>query len=258
MVTQQAEVNKSKLSEKILRKSSGMISIIIPVLNEENSIIPLLEYIENKISSSKAIEIIVVDGGSKDATVTLINDYAHNHQEIEITVAHSAKGRGTQLHNGSKQASGEILYFLHVDSYPPTGFDDAIYEAVLNGHPAGCFRMKFDSTHPWLKIIGWFTRFSWKASRGGDQSQFITTELYNKLGGYRTDIPIYEDYDLIHKLYENKTYHVIPEWLTTSDRRYREVGVFKLQWFYIKIYWKKYRGASIEEIYQYYLSKCNG
>jgi hypothetical protein len=50
---------------------------------------------------------------------------------------------------------------------------------------------------------------------------------------------------------------VIPKWLKTSARRYHEKGVLRLQWFYLTIYWKKYRGASMEELYQYYLSKCD-
>ena len=117
--------------------------------------------------------------------------------------------------------------------------------------------MKFETDHPWLKIIGWFTRFSWKASRGGDQSQYITAELYHEIGGYDTSLSIYEDYDLINKLYELDKYHVIPEWLTTSDRRYQEVGVMRLQYYYLIIYIMKYRGATLEEIQEFYKSKCS-
>jgi rSAM/selenodomain-associated transferase 2 len=232
-----------------------MISIIIPVFNEEDTIISLLDHLRG--NAVQRLEILVVDGGSTDYTWSILVDYKKHYPEFISHVLTSDKGRGKQLHVGAHHATGDILYFLHADSYPPAQFDDLIYKAVLNGYPAGCFRMKFNSTHPWLKIIGWFTRFSWQASRGGDQSQYITKELYKRMGGYRTNLPIYEDYDLIQRLYDNKTFHVIPEWLSTSDRRYREVGVMKLQWFYLKIYWKKYRGASIEEIYQYYLSKCN-
>lgn len=234
-----------------------MISIIIPVLNEEASIIKLLEDLKGKLASLETTEFLVVDGGSTDATVSLVQEFINSHEKVRLKIIHSKKGRGVQLDTGAKHATGDILYFLHVDSFPPVGFDGAIKDAVANGHPAGCFRMKFETTHPWLKIIGWFTRFSWKVSRGGDQSQYITAALYKELGGYNTSIPIYEDYDLIRRLYEKGTYHVIQKWLYTSDRRYREVGVMKLQWFYLKIYWKKYRGASIDEIYQYYLSKCN-
>ena len=60
---------------------------------------------------------------------------------------------------GAKEASGDILYFLHADSFPPKDFDYNIIRQVKKGNIAGCFRMKFNSTHPVLKISQWFTTF---------------------------------------------------------------------------------------------------
>jgi rSAM/selenodomain-associated transferase 2 len=197
-----------------------MISIVIPVLNEESSIIRLLHHLNDFAKDANRIEFVVVDGGSRDKTLELLTRYSETNEDVNVTVISSEKGRGTQLNNGSKVATKDILYFLHADSYPPKNYDELIINAVDKGHPAGCFRMKFKSWHPWLIIIGWFTRFSWKASRGGDQSQYITKELYDEIGGYNTQIPIYEDYDLISRLYERDQYYVIPKWLKTSARRY--------------------------------------
>lgn len=254
MVFKQAKI---KRLAKVLRIFDGMTSIIIPVLNEESSILKLLYYLQEYAQEANSLEVIVVDGGSTDATVQLVTDYASAQNKGVVKISSSAKGRGKQLHHGTTMATGELLYFLHADSYPPRNYDAHIANAVKDGNPAGCFRMKFESWHPWLITIGWFTRFSWKVSRGGDQSQYITRDLYNKIGGYNTEIPIYEDYDLITRLYERDQYYVIPKWLTTSARRYHDKGVFSLQWFYIQIYWKKYRGASLEELHTYYSRKCN-
>ncbi|MFT6097122.1 MAG: rSAM/selenodomain-associated transferase 2 [Nonlabens sp.] len=234
-----------------------MLSIIIPVFNEEASIEGLLHHLMEVAFDATGLEVIVVDGGSRDNTVLKVNAFASIKNGFQVITASAAKGRGKQMHYGATIASGEILYFLHADSYPPKDYDRLILNAVAQEHPAGCFRMKFKSRHPWLMAVGWLTRFSWKVSRGGDQSQYITRELYDEIGGYNTQIPIYEDYDLITSLYNRGHYHVIPKWLKTSARRYHEKGVLRLQWFYLTIYWKKYRGASMEELYQYYLSKCD-
>ncbi len=233
-----------------------MISIIIPVLNEEQTINQLLHHLINNASDSNNLEIIIIDGDSVDDTSGVVHAFAEASPSLSIQFHTAVKGRGSQMHAGSQIAKGEILYFLHADSFPPQNYDLDIIKAVSSGNPAGCFRMRFMSWNWWLIIIGWFTRFSWRASRGGDQSQYITKELYKEIGGYNTEIPIYEDYDLIHRLYDHGTYYVIPKWLKTSARRYDEIGVYKLQWFYITIYWKKRNGATIDEIYEYYLKWC--
>lgn len=233
-----------------------MMSIVIPALNEEHGIFNLLQLLVDRASDPYLLEFIVVDGGSVDRTVNEVDRFGKAYPKIDVKSIDSEKGRGLQMHNGSVAATHEVLYFLHADSYPPQDYDFHILNAVGQGKPAGCFRMRFRSWHWWLMIIGWFSRFSWKVSRGGDQSQYITRSLYKKIGGYNTSVPIYEDYLLINKLYEMDTYHVIQKWLTTSARRYEEVGVLKLQWFYLTIYWKKYQGASIDEIYAYYLKWC--
>jgi len=66
--------------------------------------------------------------------------------------------------------------------------------------------MKFKSTHWWLRLAGWFTKFNWRACRGGDQSQFIIKDLFNEIGGYDETYTIYEDNILISELYERKQF----------------------------------------------------
>ncbi len=233
-----------------------MLSIIIPVLNEQQSIGSLLDLLCERAHDLDTIEFVVVDGGSIDHTIGAVEQFAAVNPKVSLKIIETSRGRGHQLHEGSRQATHDIYYFLHADSHPPKDYDYLIFKAVESGRPAGCFRMRFRSSHPWLIFIGWFTRFSWKVSRGGDQSQYITRELYNAVGGYNTTVPIYEDYLLINELYDNYSYYVIPSWLTTSARRYEEIGVLRLQLFYLTIYWKKRQGASIQQIYDYYQQRC--
>jgi hypothetical protein len=153
---------------------------------------------------------------------------------------------------GAKSSTGNMLYFLHADSFPPKNFDQLIINEVQKGHIAGCFKMKFDSNHWWLKLASWLTQFSWRACRGGDQSQFITKDLFNKIGGFDERFTVYEDNDLINKLYEMNQFVVIQEWITTSARRYNTNGILKLQYHFWMIYIKKWFGASSDELLNYY------
>lgn len=234
----------------------NFISIVIPVLNESRGIIKLLRHLEQKANTLSSInEIIVVDGGSTDTTTALVLNHIKGSPKVKLIS--SQKGRAQQMNAGAKESTGNILYFLHADSYPPKGYDKLIIDQVEQGNPAGCFRMKFDSNHWWLKLAGWLTQFTWRACRGGDQSQFITKELFKELGCFDERFIIYEDNDLINKLYARRKFVVIQEWLTTSARRYNEQGVWKLQYHFWSIYVRKWLGASAEELHKYYKKKIS-
>ena len=227
-----------------------MISIIIPVFNEETGILRLLSHLKDT-SIFPNNELIIVDGGSTDATETILKDRAG------ITFITSEKGRAKQMNKGAQIARFDVLYFLHADSYPPEIFDALILNEIKNGNDAGCFKMKFDLDHWWLNLMGWFTKFNHKACRGGDQSLFISKKLFQELGGFNEKFIVYEDNELIGRLYKKKKFTVIPKQVTTSARRYEEVGVWKLQYCFAVIYLKRLMGASPEELHSYYKRKVN-
>ncbi|SFC83943.1 TIGR04283 family arsenosugar biosynthesis glycosyltransferase [Algibacter pectinivorans] len=254
-----------------------MISIIIPTLNEEAQIGKLLEHLLANSLVKITREIIIVDGGSQDNTKRIVQDFSNftnttnkkafnyidnsvidknastdEKTETAILLLNSEKGRAKQMNLGAKMASGDILYFLHADSFPPKKFDQHILSQVKKGNEAGCFRMQFDSSHWWLRLASWFTKFNWRVCRGGDQSQFITKELFNSIGQFNESYSVYEDNILINELYARKQFVVINKKLKSSARMYRKHGVWKLQYFYWNIYLKKWLGASANDIYSYY------
>ena len=258
------------------------ISIIIPVLNEENFVGKLLEHIQVNASAKNISEIIVVDGGSLDNTKPIIKAFsnfttanklaAFNYIDqsaieeqpssgsitaIPIKLLESKKGRAKQMNFGAKVATGDILYFLHADSLPPKHFDRYIINELKKGNKAGCFRMQFDSKHWWLRLASWLTQFRWRACRGGDQSQFITKMLFNDIGGFDERYIIYEDNILINELYRRNQFIVINKKLKTSARMYRKFGVWKLQYTYWSIYVKKWFGADASSLYKYYKNRLN-
>ncbi|WP_378178904.1 TIGR04283 family arsenosugar biosynthesis glycosyltransferase [Aquimarina sp. SS2-1] len=231
------------------------ISIIIPILNEAATICKLLSHLIKIANSETNIqEIIVVDGGSVDGSQDIIENFA-NTQKTSIQLISSEKGRAKQMNIGAAEASGEILYFLHADSFPPNGYDKDILAEIHNGNEAGCFRMKFDSNHWWLRFLGWLTQFESKRCRGGDQSQFITTSLFKEIKGYDEAYIVYEDNDLVDRLFAINKFVIIPKYVVTSARRYREVGVWRLQYHFLNIHMRRWLGASSEELYRYYKEK---
>ncbi|WP_027394941.1 TIGR04283 family arsenosugar biosynthesis glycosyltransferase [Aquimarina latercula] len=231
------------------------ISIIIPILNEAATICKLLSHLIQTSSSPNFIkEIIVVDGGSVDESRKTVTDFA-NTQKTSIKLVSSEKGRAKQMNTGAAAASGEILYFLHADSFPPDGYDKDIIQQIHGGNEAGCFRMKFDSKHWWLRFLGWLTQFESKRCRGGDQSQFITASLFKEIDGYDEAYIVYEDNDLVDRLFAIDKFVIIPKYVITSARRYREVGVWRLQYHFLNIHMRRWLGASSEDLYRYYKEK---
>lgn len=232
------------------RNNGDMISIIIPVLNEEEKLPVLLEHLQGN-SSGLVKEILVVDGGSTDSTINIVQ------QSAIAELISSEKGRALQMNVGASHASGSVLYFLHADSLPPQGFDSLIMEQVSKANKAGCFQMKFDKDHWWLNLMSWFTRWNHLSCRGGDQSLFVEAKLFQDLGGFDEKFKIYEDNEFIKRLYKHNEFVVIRNQLTTSARLYEKMGVWNTQRLFLEIYWKRRFGASPEELSSHYYNRIN-
>ncbi len=231
-----------------MKKNNPKISIIIPVLNEATSIAKLLRYLNSNSTAKNIKEIIVVDGGSSDETVNIAT-----HEKAYVF--HSKKGRAKQMNFGAQKATGEILYFLHVDTLPPKNFDETILKAFYQGSKAGCFRMKFDSSSKFLAFFAWLTKLNFKVCRGGDQSLFVTKKIFQKTKGFNEDYIVYEDNELIERLYQIVDFKILPKYVITSARRYEERGEIALQYHFGMIHLKRYFGASPEQLYEYYKRK---
>ncbi|WP_350286272.1 TIGR04283 family arsenosugar biosynthesis glycosyltransferase [uncultured Croceitalea sp.] len=228
----------------MVSKPSTSISIIIPVLNEALLLGQLLNYLK-KNSAGNIKEIIIVDGGSTDNTKQIA-------RKCSAIVLASERGRAKQMNVGAKYAQGELLYFLHADTLPPKDFDQTIVGAHEAGFETGCFRMKFDTKNPVLKSFAWLSRINHTLCRGGDQSLFVTKDLFGHAGGFNEDYLIYEDSEFIRRLYDTTKFKILPQWVTTSARKYRQIGWLRVQFHFAMIHFKNYLGAGPKELYQYY------
>jgi rSAM/selenodomain-associated transferase 2 len=231
-----------------MKRDNLKISIIIPTLNEEVQIGELITYLYGNSTSKNIAEILVIDGGSKDNTLSIA-------KKTGATVYMSERGRAKQMNYGVRMAKGEILYFLHADTFPSRHFDQYIINAMTNKHEAGCFQMKFDSKNRALQFFAWFTRYNHMLCRGGDQSLFISKELFNKTNGFNEDYIVFEDNEFISRIYQKTNFKILPYHVKTSARKYRKLGVFKLQYHFGVIHLKNYLGAGPDKLYDYYKRK---
>ncbi|WP_432671189.1 TIGR04283 family arsenosugar biosynthesis glycosyltransferase [Flavobacterium sp. SM2513] len=225
------------------------VSVIVPVFNEALHVSKLLSHLRKVAHSPEEVEIIVVDGGSTDGTLNVLSAFPMIH------VVGSEKGRAKQMNTGAQTAQGRILYFLHCDTLPPLHFDQLLVEAVHKGHLAGCFRMKFDYWHPVLLVSQWFTRFNHISCRGGDQSLFVSKALFKEIKGFDERFRIYEDNEIISRLYVQKQFVVLPATVVTSARKYLQNGVWRLQYHFSIIHLKRRLGHSTESMLAYYRKK---
>jgi len=231
-----------------------MISIIVPIYNESTDrVIQLLEYLKTNTFGHVG-EIVIVDGGSSDAIKSKLTSYDNVHY---IT---SKKGRAIQMNHGAKMAKGNVFYFLHADSFPPKHFDHYIHQTLQYDARirAGCFMLRFDSGHWWLKLMGWATAINHSYCRGGDQSLFVDRELFFALKGYDEAYEVYEDNEFIQRLYKKTAFKVIRKVINTSARHYQKIGVWRLQWLHLRIYLKRWSGAGANDLNAFYKAKIEG
>jgi rSAM/selenodomain-associated transferase 2 len=209
------------------------LSIIIPVLNEAGNVPALLDSLQPL--RRRGAEIIVVDGGSTDATANLARDRADR-------VIASPAGRARQMNAGAAAARGEILCFLHADSRLPEGADGLMIDGLARSRRSwGRFDVRIDGMHPLLRVIArmmnWRSRLTGIAT--GDQGLFITRSLFEAAGRF-PEIALMEDIALARRLKRYGPPLCIAHKLTTSGRRWERHGVWRtmlLMWRLRLAYW---------------------
>ena len=200
------------------------ISIIIPVLNEVGTIAKVLA----RTRSSTNVEAIVVDGGSVDGTLELV-------QSLGVKVLSSPTGRAGQMNAGVSAATGEILLFLHADTLLPPGFDTMVRAALKPPQQgcrkppvAGAFALQIDAPLRSLRLIEWGV--NWRSRYFqmpyGDQAIFLKAETFHQMGGFAR-LPIMEDFELVRRLRSMGHIALIPVPVVTSARRWLKKGIIQ-------------------------------
>lgn len=220
------------------------LTIVIPAWNEERAIGRTLRVVCDAAAARSGVEIVVSVSG-EDRTAEVASTFP-------VIVCRSAKGRSVQMNAGAAKGSGKLLYFLHADTIPPPSFIDDILSAVESGAEAGCFQMEFDDPHWLMQLYGWFTRFPFPVCRGGDQSLFITRELFTRIGGFDESLQVMEDIEIIERIQRHTPFRILDSRVTTSARKYHDNGMVRLQAIFGIVHMMYAFGYDQEDIRTFY------
>lgn len=199
---------------------SPRLSIIIPVLNEEAHITATLLSLQPM--RQRGHEVIVVDGGSSDATVALAQPLADH-------VTLSEKGRACQMNAGAEQARGTVLWFLHADTLVSHDSDQHLIKALMNSSAVwGRFDIRLSGHHPLLLLIARMMnlRSCITGIATGDQGIFVHRNAFITVGAY-PDQPLMEDIALSRRLKKISKPLCIRKSLVTSSRRWESRGILR-------------------------------
>ncbi len=199
------------------------ISVIIPAVDEALSIGKAVDQFLQH-ANRNLIEVIVVDGGSKDATKEIA---AGAGATVEVC---SKRNRAAQMNVGAAKAAYDILYFVHADVLVPASFLHDISTAMFNGFQCGCYRSAFDKYPGLMRLNSFMTRFNLLTFRGGDQTLFITKSAFQKIHGFDEYYSIMEDYDIISRIWQTKIpFQLIQKDVIISTRKYNNNSWLRVQ-----------------------------
>lgn len=222
-----------------------MLSIIIPVLNEESNLRWLLPDLPRKCPGA---EVIVVDGGSTDGTRVLLQQFP------SARLVMSPRGRAQQMNAGAWEAQGEILLFLHADTLLPDRTSEVIRSALTDPRIiGGRFDVSLDSPRVIFRIIAFFMNLRSRLTRiaTGDQALFVRRKIFAEMGGY-PEIPLMEDVEFAKRLKRRGGIACLRLRVTASARKWEREGVLRtilLMWTLRLLYFLR---VSPERLHQFY------
>jgi rSAM/selenodomain-associated transferase 2 len=196
------------------------LSIIMPVLDEGEGIAGALDALAEL--RGLGVEVIVVDGGSHDATVQRARLRADQ-------VLTAPRGRASQMNTGAAKATGDVLLFLHADTRLPPEAERLVLDGLArSGRGWGRFDVTIEGRHPMLKVVAVTMNLRSRITciATGDQAIFVKRDLFQTAGGF-PEIPLMEDIALSKRLKRLGRPLCLRERAVTSGRRWETHGVFR-------------------------------
>jgi len=227
-----------------LREGSQVrVSVIIPVLDEEKAVRSTV----NNARSLGPEQVLVVDGGSKDATREIS-------ERAGATVLLAPRGRACQMNRGAEEATGDVFLFLHADTRLPSSALEDVNSALADPEfVGGRFDVELDGDRWSLRVVGTMINVRSRLTKvaTGDQAIFVRRRIFEELGGF-PDIPLMEDIAFCRALKCKGKVACLRSRVITSARRWDEEGLWRtvLKMWTIKLLYLA--GVSPMKLKQYY------
>jgi len=222
------------------------VSIVIPALDEAATIVPTLAALAP--ARAAGWEIVLADGGSRDATI-------EHAQPLVDRVVEASPGRARQMNAGAAVARGRLLWFLHADTRVEGRTIERLAALVEARRPLwGRVGVRLDSRRPLLRLVGWMMNLRSRLTgiATGDQGLFIERGLFDAVGGF-PEQPLMEDVEISARLRRRRAPECLPTGLVTSARRWERGGAGRtivLMWRLRFAYWRGADPASLAARYR--------
>ncbi|SRR6266545_428335 len=224
------------------------LSIIIPVLDEGERIAATLDPLADL--RSLGVEVIVADGGSRDATVQRARLRSDR-------VVAAPRGRATQMNAGAEKATGDVLLFLDADTRLPPAAEHLILDGLArSGRTWGCFKVGYEGGNVllWLVSALMNLRTLITGAASGDQAIFAKQDVFTAVGGFPV-IPLMENVALSKRLKGRPLR--LRERVTASRRRWHALGVLPTIWLMLRLRFAYAFGTDPAVLAERYRAACN-
>jgi glycosyltransferase involved in cell wall biosynthesis len=221
-------------------------SVVVAAHNEGPQISSALKRLR-QISKTSPMELIVVDGGSDDATVSAAREWCDELVPME------KPNRGAQWHAGAQAATGDLLFFLRADAQPPGNWQQALERfwlatAVENVAAVG-FSVNYGGGAGLSLLSAWSNARVRGGMIGADHGVCTTPEIYKSVGGF-PEYPELEDFEFSRRLAARGRVHLLPEVIHAAARRLRSQGTLQ---YVSRRLWQETRyrwGVKPEELFR--------
>jgi rSAM/selenodomain-associated transferase 2 len=218
------------------------VSVIVPTYNEERGLEAALDALRTLPGD---LEVLVVDGGSDDATVDIL-------RRSGVSWFRGAHSRALQMNMGAFRAKGDTLLFLHADTRLPRDAHALVERALAKPETqGGCFCLRFEGTGIPLRLYERLARLPRRSFHFGDEAFFVRASVFARLGGFHP-LPIMEDLDFWRRMRRNGPVRMIGTPVVTSARRFLQGGLVRQQAINISLLLAYMAGVSPVRLKRYY------